>query len=300
MSPGDRKLMPDLCDPQNPFNYTTALNLLMLADVDLHNVRLLPVGDFENYKGEILSQDPPPGTPLKADTPISLRVGSPATFDNLPYQFFYGLAGKREIGATWEENARRLTAMLDSPEIRYNTLALRQLLKFSFAVSDQNQISRFLSLFSLNLREFDSLEEALIWAVLMPTFNHWSGNLEHVINILQKIFGYHFRIVENTKSEFDIPRDIHYRLGSKVGRLGKESVIGKVFVEYDSAYQVIVSGIPRDEIPGFLPKGKKREKVEKVIRLCMPSNLDFHIIFETDKRALNLGDKSYLDYSTRI
>ncbi len=300
MSSPARNVMPELCNRQNPLHYGTALNLLMIAGIDLNQVNLLPVGTHENYKGEVLEQDPAAGTALKSNTQITLRVGCHAAVDNLPYQFFYGLTARRETGAVWEEHARHTTAMLDSPEIRYSALALKQILKYNFAVPDQNHVGHYLDLFQFSQKDISDYQEQLRWAMLLPGYHDWAGNPDQVAAILEKMFGYRFRIVESIESEYEIPEEIRYRLGAKTGRIGRETILGRTFIEFDSAYQVIVCGISRDEVTRFLPGGDKRKRVEEVLKICMPSNLTYKITFETDVGSLKLGEKSRLGYSTRI
>ncbi len=292
--------MPDLCNRRNQLHFATGLNLLIKTGVDLNQVDLLPVGKFENYKGEILKQEPPPGTPLSRNTRIVLEIGCSGATDKLPYQFFYGLEGRRSVGSAWEDRARRLMAPFDNPEIKYEAFARRQTLKFNFSVPDKEQLSRFLDLFDFGIENASDHKAALLWATILPDFHRWAGNPDKAAEIMSRMFGYRFRIIENIRSDFEIPEEIRYRLGSKTGRLGKETVLGKTFIEYDSAYRIIVSGIAPGEIAEFLPGGKKRKKVEWVLNICMPSNLDYRITFETDAGTMHLGDRARLGYSTRV
>jgi len=300
---GDDK-MPDFCNRDHPFRYETALNLLMKMGVDLNRVKILAIGEYENYKGEILAQTPAPNTALRSDTRIELSVGYPGVVDQLPYQFFYGLAGGTHRTGKWELEARYLMAPYDAAVVRHDAELRYQALKFSFGVADRRHLVNFLELFALDEeKEIESLEDMITWAALMPGFYIWGGNSDRVARILELLFGYRFRIVENIRSRFEIPDGLRYRLGTKSGRLGRESVVGKSFSECDSTYQVIVSGVRRQDMAHFVPGGAARKKLDWALKLCMPNDLDYRLTFEVENRALFVGKKeegAYLGYSTHL
>jgi hypothetical protein len=300
---GDDK-MPDFTNRQYPFHFANALNLLMKMGVNIDRVEILAIGEFENYKGEIREQQPPPGSPIKSGTKITLKVGYPSAVDQLPYQFFYGLQGSTPRSGEWDLDARRVMAPYDATVIRHEADLRYQTLKFSFGVADQDHLSRFLDLFGFDRDgEVRNLEDLIIWASLLPSFHLWGGNLEKVAEVLHLLFGHRFRIVENVRAEYDIPESIRYHLGAKSGRLGRESIIGRSFSEYDSTYQVIISDITRKEIAAFVPGGTRRKKLEWVLGLCMPNDLDYRISFDVKNRALVVGEReegAYLGYATHL
>lgn len=302
-NPTDTK-MPDFCSRPYPFHYTTALNLLRIMGVDINRVDILAAGEYENYKGEVREQKPAPGTPLDVRTHITLTVGYPSAVDQIPYQFFYGLQGGTSRGSEWEEQARRLMAPFDAAVIRHGAAALYHILKFDCLSIDRQQLSLYLDLFDFDFAgdEFDP-HEALAWALLLPAFHLWSGNAERVEQILSYLLGYHFRIIENVASRHEIPAEAHYRLGAASGRLGKETLLGHFFVEYDSAYQVVLSGVKREDVPLFLPGGSKRKKLEWLLGICMPNNLDYVVTINTDSATTVLGNREkggHLGYSARL
>lgn len=296
--------MPDFCNRRHPFHYTTALDLLLHMGVDLERVDILAVGEYENYKGEIREQQPSPDSEINARSRIVLKIGYPSAVDQLPYQFFYGLKGMSARGSDWDMKARQMMAPYDAAVIRYNAAMRYQALKYSFGVVNEGHNTRFLSLFDFDIaRDAKDVDEAVIWASLMPEFHLWGGNSERVEEVLRLLFGYRFRIVENIRSDYEIPIDIRYRLGSKSGRLGRETAIGRTFSECDSTYQVIVSGVKRQEMASFVPGGANRKKLERVLRICMPNDLDYKITFEIENRAMIIGEAekgSYLGYTTHL
>jgi hypothetical protein len=296
--------MPDFCNRRYPFHYATAINLLMKMGVDINRVEILAMGEYENYKGEVREQQPAPASPLQSNTKIVLKVGYPGAVDQLPYQFFYGLNDSKPRGGDWEMNARKLMAPYDAAVVRHEAVMRYQALKFSFGVADEEHLGRFLDLFAFDRNgEIRNVEDMIAWASLMPAFYLWGGSAEKTAEVLRLMFGYKFRIVENIRSEYEIPEGIRYRLGTKSGRLGRESVIGRSFAENDSAFQVVVSGVARQDMADFLPGGKKRKKLEWALSLCMPNDLDYRVTFDIENRAMVVGMKeegTYLGYSTHL
>ena len=297
-------MMPDFCDRHYPFHYTTALNILAKMGVDIDRIDLLAVGPYENYKGEVNEQSPAPGTVLQDDTHIVLKVGYPSAVDFMPYQFFFGLVGSQERTREWEDHSRHLMAPYDASVIRHDAQARFEILKFSHGFIDLGHMLDFLKLFEYEPGYNDSqIEEALAWVALMPSFHFWAGNPKLVEKALKLIFGYDFEIRENTKTEYSIPEAIHYHLGSKAGRLGRESLMGKTFVEFDSSYVVIIHNLHVGELRELLPGGSKRRRIEAMLGLCMPNNLEYKIKYDVADKKLILGKetrKGYLGYATYI
>jgi len=206
--------MPDLCNRSYPFHYATALNLLEKMGVDIGRINILAVGEYENYKGEILGQKPAPGMPLKSDVSIELKVGYPSAVDQLPFQFFYGLGGKAHRSADWEWQSRRFMAPYDAAVIRHKAAARYQSLRFSFGITDKDHLTRYLDLFDFALgHDFQDLGDVVFWTGIMPSFHDWSGNAAGVAKVLQFLFGYRFRIIESAESRYEIPDDIRKALG---------------------------------------------------------------------------------------
>ncbi len=86
-------------------------------------------------------------------------------------------------------------------------------------------------------------------------------------------------------------------LGSLSGRLGRESIIGKTFVESDSAFGIIIKGITPEEIKVFLSKGAKRKQLEAILAVCMPNHLQYTVKFDVSKRKTLIGRDKQAGYS---
>ncbi len=297
-------IMPNLTNRHHPFHYATALTLLMKLGIDIHRIHIRAVGEHRNYLGEILSQQPVAGKPVDESTTVVLDVGFPSAVDWLPYQFFYGWHGTQAGARVWEDNARHLMAPFDGSVIRYTTVALHERLEYSLALVNLDYLLRYLKLFNFSLPEPpDHIREPLMWAAIMPGFHLWAGNPEFVAHVLRFLLGFDFRFIENVAARYDIPTDLQCRLGRRNSRLGDDLVMGQSFQEYDSSYVLTVSGVKPNEVADLLPGKPKRRKIEWVLSICMPTNLDCKIRIKVDEGDLNLGSsrgRSFLGYSTFV
>jgi hypothetical protein len=294
--------MPDLCHRRFPFHVSTALMTLMKAGADPDRISIMAVGECENYKGEISRQEPAPGSPLDHNTPISLEVGFPSAVDGMPYQFFYGLGGIRASTGDWETRARQLMAAFDAAQIKRLALADLIGMNYNLGALDSGHIGRLLSLFRFDMTEYArSLKEAMLWVALMPTFHFWAGNAACVEKVLSYLFEHEFEIVENVRTEYDIPADLRYHLGNHSEPLGRGTVLGKSFSECDSGYMVVMKGLRAETMRRFLPGKRGRRKLENIIKMCMPGHLNcrLRIVPRPDASCLGRADgSSYLGYTT--
>jgi len=295
--------MPDFCNRYRPIHFLTALHVLKKAGLNLDNVQIMAVGEFENYRGEIQAQEPAPGTPVKGNTKIVLQIGYPSAVDFMPYQFFYGLAGLTERVSAWENRARELMAPFDAAYIRKLAEADYEMLRFNQNFLDDEHTRRYQELYDFGALDLSSPDDTIRWLALMPAFHFWAGNAQLVGFALEYLFGFKFKIIENVPAEFGIPKEHRYKLGSEKDRLGEGAILGRSFVEYDSTYEVVIEDIDAGEISGFLPGQPLRTRIESVLKFCMPGNLDFRIKVKTKPHNTKLGRKDnegYLGYNTYL
>ena len=297
------KIMPDFCNRRFPFHFTTAMHILRKMGIDPKTIEILAIGKYENYKGEISSQEPAPKTQITRGTKIVLQVGCTSAIDLMPYQFFYGLVGITDRASDWENSARRLMAPFDAAFIRYMAAASYENMKFNFNFIDDKHLSKYLELYDFAGIDISDPATAARWQAIMPTFHIWAGNSEMTSKILRFLFGLDFQINESVPIRFEIPKDLKYTLGSKSKRLGYESIAGTAFVECDTGYQVVISGLKEEDVPELLPGKPLRKKIEAVLDYCMPGNLNYIIRIKVDKEKALLGDKTnkgYLGFTTFI
>lgn len=298
-----KKIMPDLCHRRHPFHFATALHLLRKLGVDISHIEILAAGEYENYKGEVRSQEPAPETPLQKDTRIVLKVGYRSAVDLMPYQFFYGLAGITDRTSEWEDKSRNLMAPFDAAFVRYFGATAYETLKFNFSFIDDEHLLRYLELYDFAGVDISDARTAERWLSLMSTFHIWAGNADMMGKVLGLLFGFEFKITESTPSRQQIPDSLQYKLGSKSGRLGQESIMGHSFVECETGYEVLIGIEDQENLRELLPGKSTRRKIEAVLDYCMPGNLDYSIKIKTREGQTTLGDKDkrgYLGYNSYL
>ncbi|MCX5753755.1 MAG: type VI secretion system baseplate subunit TssG [Candidatus Krumholzibacteria bacterium] len=293
--------MPDFLGRRYRFHYLTAINLLESMGVPLGDIRVRAAGEYENYRGDIRSQDPAPGTAIPAGSIITLNVGCGSAVDFMPYQFFYGLQGMRDSDDTWETAARSVMAPFDTAMIRYTAAMRMQALRYDFGITDGAHIKRFMELFEYKPGdEARAAGKTAFLAAILPSLHLWGGNPSAVTLVLKRLFGYNVRLKENLKATTPIPEDIRYRLGSKAARLGSETVIGRSFEECDSRYEVEFVGVPPGEVRDLLPGGRTRRRIEAFLDFCTPGDIDRTIAIKVERPAARSCGEKHLGYSTYL
>ena len=299
-----RTTMPNLTDRHHPYHYATALTLLIKLGVDIHSVSIRAVGEHRNYLGEILSQQPAAGQPIDTDTPITLDIGMASAVDYLPYQFFYGWHSGQARGSGWEEDARHLQAPFDGSVARYEAIAAHERLEYSLALVNLDYLLRYLKLFDFVLPETpDNVREPLLWSAIMPGFHVWAGSTKFVAGVLHYLFGYTFEFRENVAARYDIPDNLRSRLGKDSSCLGNDWIIGRSFSECDSSYELTISDVPANKAGNLLPGKPQRNKLQWVLSICMPTNLDCIVHVKVVSDDLKLGSSkagSLLGYSAFV
>jgi hypothetical protein len=290
MTPESPALMPNLTSRRAPAHISAAIIALLRLGVDINNVDILAVGEYENYRGEVRSQRPEPGTELQMDTRISLEVGCLSAVDQMPYQFFYGLGSAAAAGKAWEEAARRLMAPFDAALVRSQGLARYHTLKLTYGHYDRPQLERFIGIFDVTPPDVRlSQRDLLVLASLLPTYNEWAGNARGITEALALMFGLRFEIIQNVACRYPIPSRLHYRLGQKKAGLGRDTLVGDSFTEADSAFLVVVRDLDPDQVTELLPGKPLRKKLDWFIKLAVPGNLVCTIRLMPRRTGVRLG-----------
>jgi predicted component of type VI protein secretion system len=93
------------------------------------------------------------------------------------------------------------------------------------------------------------------------------------------------------------------RLGGQSGLLGQTLLLGDSFTECDSGCRVIISEVAQEDVAGFLPGGARRRKLEWLLNICLPGNIETEIAVEATATPTVLGEEAkygYLGYSTYV
>ncbi len=295
------KKMPDFTGQRYRFHYITALNLLESMGIERNRIRIRKAGVYMNYRGEVRSQEPGPGILLTDESEITLEIGSNSAVDFMPYQFFYGITGIRDTDNTWEENARSLLAPFDSEAARYEAATRFYRLRYEQGIVDSMHLGRFMGLFEYDSKDSGfRADELILLASILPSVNEWGGNPDIVTDVLERLFRYRVELRENIPARSEIPAELHYKLGSRGGRLGMETLIGRSFEECDSTYELIFHDIPPGDVRHLLPGGKTRARIERFLDYCMPGDLDYKISVRVGRASTGRETKKYLGYSAYL
>ncbi|MBD3258805.1 hypothetical protein GF377_10255 [candidate division GN15 bacterium] len=285
-------VMPNLVNRKAPMDYVAALVLLARLGVDLNRIEILAAGEYENYKGEIRSQTPEPGEPIGPDTQVALEVGFPSAVDQMPYQFFYGLEHRADVGREWERRSRELMAPFDAAVIRYEGMVEQQSLRLALSHFDKLQIDRLLKVFGLPPLRIELDERELMLLVsLLPRYNEWAGNAEQLTEVLGTFFGFKCRVIENIPRRYDTPQRLWYRLGDRGAGLGRETLVGSSFTESDSACLLVIYDLEPDRVQQLLPGKPLRGKLDWFLRLSMPGLVLCDVRLRPRETGITLGGK---------
>lgn len=299
-----KSFMPDLVNPQAKINFIQALLTLKRCGVEWENVRLFASGTFENYRGEVVKQEPEPKTEITPSTQITLWVGFPSLFDSLPYQTFFGAKEWHRDTVSLEHRARRFLACFDSSFIRILSRLEYVLLVYNLVFLEKDFCQHFLEAFGFPASAWKE-EEILLWMTFLPTFHLWAGTKEETEKVLSTFLQTPFKIEENIKGENQLPPELKSRLGEKLNHLGQNWLLGSGFSECDSTYRINIGPISVDQIKEFLPEERKRKKLERILALSTPGQLRYRVslkLRQKDKR-LSLGKdskNSLLGYATYL
>jgi predicted component of type VI protein secretion system len=122
-----------------------------------------------------------------------------------------------------------------------------------------------------------------------------------VAQVLHTLFGFSFHFTENITAEYATPDELQCRLGGRNNRVSRDFIIGRSFRECDSSYELTIGKVKSDDVAALLPGKPKRRKIEWVLSICMPTNLEHRIRIKVDAAETRLGpspNRSYLGLSS--
>ena len=299
-----KSLMPDLVNPQARIDFVQALLTLKQCGVEWKNMRLFASGTFENYRGEVVKQEPKPKTEITPSTQVTLWLGFPSIFDSLPYQLFFGAKEWHRDTVNLEQRARKFLACFDSSFIQILSRLEYVLLVYNLVFLEKDFCQHFLEAFGFPISEWEE-EEILLWMTFLPTFHLWAGTREETEKILSTFLQARFNIEENIKGENQLPPELKSRPGEKSNHLGQNWLLGSGLSECDSTYRVNIGPISVDQIKEFLPDQGKRKKLERILALSTPGQLQYKVslkLRQQDKKfSVGKDSKnSLLGYATYL
>ncbi len=290
MNAPSKHLMPVLVDRRSRPSLVTAVNQLIKLGVDPDRIFVRLVGSNEDYDGQIRSQDPDPGTPLTEETEVVLDVGMVGIVDYLPYQFFTSPQRSSAASTTWETRARGMMAPIDGTAAKMSALMSFERMRFDEAIIEPGHLSRVIDLYGDRPRSCCSANTLLgLWTALMRDFNEWSGNPRGMAWVLGLLLDCKLHVRENTPAKHQIDPAIQSRLSTTYSHLGDDWVLGDHFVDHDSRYELILTDIRQAHVEDWLPGGSRRTLLEKIMTMCNPGHLQWHLRFELPFSARPIG-----------
>jgi predicted outer membrane lipoprotein len=299
MSERTARVMPRLVDWRCRPSFVAAINQLVRLGVAPERIFVRLVGAYEDYDGQIRSQDPEAGTLLSDETEVVLDVGISGIVDVMPWQFFTSSGHSSSVSSHWESGARGVMAPIDGHASKKSALMALERMRYEEAVTEPSHFARIIDLFGPAHRRACTADSRLgLWTALMRSFHEWSGNPRGVAWVLGLLLDCRIAVRENLPSEHRIDGSIQSRLNSSFSRLGDDWVLGDCFTDLDSYYELVLCEVGDAHIEEWLPGGSRRSLLEQIMALCNPGHLQWRLRFRlpicgrsigTQERAAYLG-----------
>lgn len=281
-----KMIMPDLANPGSSTPFVHKLAGLKRVGVALENVRLLLNGEFENYKGEIIHQLPPPGEEIDPSAVMLLVVGCSSMVDQLPPSLFF-VPRKRYVDFDkMELESRKLFSCFDSMMSKIKATLEYILLVYDSVFLERTFSKRFIGAFGFPEDGWSS-EELFFWMMLLPGFHRWAGTKKGTEEVLAQFLNTRVRIKENQKGENNLPIELQSLLGERSNRLGLDWFLGNCFSECESSFKVIIGPVSVSQVRDFLPLGPKRKKLDRILNHCVPGQLRWNVALELKQKEKN-------------
>ncbi len=81
-------------------------------------------------------------------------------------------------------------------------------------------------------------------------------------------------VEEFVPAQTEIPEQLQWSLGKKNSRLGRDIFPGRQFTQNSTRFRVVLEQLDEEDIPDFIPHGKRRVLLENLSRLFAPAHQD--------------------------
>lgn len=110
---------------------------------------------------------------------------------------------------------------------------------------------------------------------------------------------------EFVPAETEIPEHLRCYLGEKNHRLGRDMFPGRTFTENSTRFRVIIQQLDEEDIPDFIPHGRRRVLLENLSKLFAPAHQDsvLEYRFKSGLSLFSPGSQNktaYLGFSTYL
>ncbi len=123
--------------------------------------------------------------------------------------------------------------------------------------------------------------------------------------IIPAFTGKPVRVEQFIPAEIELPENLRCYLGERNNRLGRDMFPGRSFTENSTRFRVVLEQLGEDDIPDFIPHGRRRVLLESLSKLFAPAHQDSMLEYRFDK-GLTLfrpgaeNRTAYLGFSTYL
>jgi hypothetical protein len=212
-------LMPNFAQSTSAFAHTVDSAMRVLEEFGISESRVtLRMAGPGRRNLEVVSQLPPPGSPLSSSTNIVLFIAGFGFFSSLPLPM-------RESGGEAEMGTREICQVFDDPLQKAAQWFRAGAPLFAIGSGKPAACRRWLSLFGIDPT---SWPEELLYplALLAPTLARFAGRQVGVRLALLMLFGLPVYEICNTSNYRLLPVTQRSLLGAQASRLGADLLIG--------------------------------------------------------------------------
>jgi len=287
--------MPDLCSPTRGTWHSVDSALPALARIGVHADQIVVETGGGGWKqGQVLAQEPVPGTPLTSRTRIRLRVAGFGGVESLPFPM------RDEHHA--EFRADRLFALFDSPLQKLRHLLRRAGGYLELRPDDAVGPQRWMEeVFQLDASPWPADRRYSLMR-LLPVLHRLAG-LEHAIpTALELVFGLPARDVSVQREIVPFAEGTRTRLGVRNSQLGVDTVSG-AGVEAVARLNITLGPVALDE---YLANDTPELGAERaaMYRLLVPAHLSGAVeerwLVRPPEGGAHLGDGHRLGINSYI
>lgn len=212
-------VMPCLAQGFHGFHHTLDSALAILCQLGVPAVRVTVDMAGKGYPTRwIVEQDPPAGTELHPGLTVRLSVAGTGFFHALPI-------GMWDTGGESEPGTREVVGLLDDPLQKAGHWLREGARLFDIAPDNAAACSRWIGLFGLNAADWPPP----LWynlSLMLPSLSELAGREEGIRFALQFLLGLRLQKIRRSPSFQYLEQDRRSLLGSRLGRLGVDLIVG--------------------------------------------------------------------------
>ena len=279
----------------------------MLKDAYIHLRRLgfpdrdifiYPQGEFNEFKGEVLGQQPEPGDMISSGNRITLIVAMPGICDAMPDLYtdhsedfftedFNDRTGTRRFFSIFDSALLKMICRLEWIRDIYAGA------HYSAGLGDYMG-----SIFSIPKKELQEIDPEIL-GFLLPRLYRYLG-IEGAMSVLiETLVGIKTSILLGNDQNFLLPQNVGGQLGKK-WRLGMDMYLGERFKGENPALNIQLEIDDCESVPEIIPGSEGHRLLREILNIMLPYYAEqYRIVIKPDKTNMHFeNDASHLGYST--